>query len=756
MVMRIFNPAYKRFRRILYGTFGFFLLLIVGFVVFVGFNLPDFSALENTETDLSTVVFSRDGQVLGNYYARENRIMVKLHQIPQNLKDALIATEDVRFYNHAGIDLVGIFRAFGQIAQGNRQGGSTLTMQLARNLYNEQVGRDRSVTRKIREMIAAAFLERRYTKDEIMMHYLNTVPFGGVRFGVQAAAQYFFGKNSSELEAHESAMLVGLLKGNTKYNPYRNPEAALDRRNTVIDQMEKYGFITPQERDSLQELPLSIQEEAGYSHDEGLAPYFREELRQWLKEWCEENGYNMYTDGLRVYTTIDSRMQNYAEAAVRRHLSEYQAVFDQQMKNYKQWERDTTIVTRARRQSARYNMMLSSGYSKEEILATFEEPRQMTVFDWNAPDFTRDTVMSPMDSLRYYAKFLETGVVTIEPTTGHVLAWVGGVDHRFFKYDHVNKGRRQVGSTFKPFVYTAAFDNGYSPCYKISNQPFTWETEDGKRWSPRNANGTYSGCVRLRKALAHSINIPTARLMKVVGPRTVAEYAYKMGVKSELEIVPSLALGTTDLNVMELTSAYCSFANLGRWVEPIFVTRIEDRNGNVLADFVPNSRRSLSQETAYLMIDMLRAVVNSGTAVGLRYTHKLGPQIDICGKTGTTQNNSDGWFMGFTPRFVTGVWVGHADRNVHFLSTLYGQGAKMALPIWGYYMKAVYDDEELNIQPKKFDEPEELRVETNCFVFERENEETGCDSYTPEHEQYGDFELEGAESDEPEPMEPES
>lgn len=726
MKIQLFDPRFRRFRHWVYGIIGGFLLIPIGLIVWVSFNLPDMEALENTEADLSTVVYSRDGEILGNYFLEQNRIRVSLDEIPPHLKDALIATEDYRFYDHSGIDLWAQFRAVGSILTGGGlQGGSTLTMQLARNLYDEQVGRSRSVGRKLKEMIASGFLERRYTKEEILMHYLNTVPFGGVRYGVQSAAQYYFGKDCAALEPHESALLVGLLKGASYYNPYRYPERATGRRNTVLGQMVKYEFLTGEAADSIQRLPLGLKPDPGQDHNKGLAPYFRTHLQAWLKDWAKENGYNMYTDGLRVYTTIDARLQRHAEAAVRKHLSAYQAVFNDHIRVYRQWMDYEKIVNRAITRSARYNVRKSQGMKKAEILKTFDEKRKMKVYHW-APPFEKDTVMTPRDSLRYYADMLEMGMVTIDPNNGHILAWVGGVDHRFFQYDHVNTGKRQVGSTFKPFVYTAAFDNGWSPCRGISNEPLTVPLPNGTKWSPKNADGRYTPCVPLRKALAQSINVPTARLMEIVGPRTVAEYAYRMGIQTQLEEVYSLALGTTDLQVLELASAYTTFANMGRWVEPHFVTRIEDRNGNVLETFVPNSRTALSEETAYLMIDMLRAVVNGGTAVGLRYEHQIPGTVDIGGKTGTTNKNTDGWFVGFTPRYCTAVWVGHADQAVHFQTTALGQGAKLALPIWGYYMKAVYEDPDLGLKPRRFVGPKDLKVETDCRLFERHNPKVVC------------------------------
>ena len=743
--MRLFNPRFKQFRRIFFALVGLGVALVIGFVIWIAFNLPDLEKLENTEADLSTVVYSADGEVLGKYYDGENRVPVKLDQIPDHVKNALIATEDIRFYEHAGIDLGGMLRAVAKTLTGNTQGGSTLTMQLARNLYTQEVGNERSVGRKLKEMVATVFLERKYTKEEILMHYLNTVPFGGVRYGIQSASEYYFGKKVKELNLHESALLIGILKGPSYYNPYRHYERAKARRNVVIDQMEKYDYLTKAQSDSLNQLELSIRDTPGQDHHEGLAPYFREHLRQELKDWCKENDYDMYADGLRVFSTIDTRLQARAEKAVEKHLEDYQKVFDDHVANYKPWERDTMIIWRGMRQSARWAMHLRKGDSKDEIYKAFNTPRPMQIFTWDNPEGI-DTTMTPRDSVIHYTAYLRAGVVTIDNRNGEILAWVGGANHRFFQYDHVYQGKRQVGSTFKPFVYTAAFDNGYSPCYEISNMPMAIRTGDNKVWSPRNADGEYDDCIRLRDALAQSVNVPTARLMKAVGPRVVAEYAYRMGITTQLEEVYSLALGTTDLQVMELASAYTTFANKGRWVEPHFIKRIEDRNGNVLETFVPNSRKALSTETAALMIDMLRAVVNRGTAIGLRYTYDMGEEIDICGKTGTTNDNSDGWFVGFTPRWTTAVWVGHADQNVHFRSTALGQGAKLALPIWGIYMSSVYEEKGMNITPRRFDIDKDLdmRVLTDCAEYDKEYPENTCEPQGEAENNSYDFEGGGS------------
>lgn len=701
--MRWLNPEYKRERLLIFIIlatlfWGIPLLLFL----YVLMEMPSFERLENPSQDLASVVYSADGQVLGTFYHSSDRVRVGAAQIPPIIKKALIAVEDKRFYEHAGIDPNGVVAAIISTLRGKPRGGSTITQQLARNLYDE-VGIERSLWRKLKEMVVAVYLEYRYSKEEILAMYLNTVPFGGVVYGIQAASRYYFDKDVSQLSLPEAALLIGILKGPSYYSPYKYPERALARRNLVIEQMHAAGFISAAEAAEAKKAPLGVGQ-APYtaSQSQGLAPYFREYLRRWLLGWARQRGYDLYRDGLQIYTTIDSRLQQHAESAVVKHLQQFQPLFDKELATFGlPWKRDSSILWRALRRSERYQAMKSAGASEAEILKQFRQPVPMRLFSWRPPGYI-DTVLSPLDSLAYYLRFLEAGVVTIDPHTGEIKAWVGGINHNYFKYDHVIQSKRQVGSTFKPFVYTAAMDNGYSPCYEELNIPIeiTVDTSaNGERWMPRNADQTFGGKVSLRKALALSLNIVTARLMKALGPEVVISYARRMGIQSEMPAVPSLALGVCDLTLLELTSAYGTFPTLGIWREPIFIREIRDRRGNVIEQFVGSSRRALSEQTAYLMVEMLRWVVIGGTASQLRWRYDLA-DLDIGGKTGTTQQHADAWFVGYTPDYVTGVWVGTADRNVHFYSA-YGQGAYMAMPIWALYMKAAYSDARLGLDRKK-------------------------------------------------------
>ncbi|MEN3040006.1 MAG: PBP1A family penicillin-binding protein [Bacteroidia bacterium] len=704
--MRWLNPNYRRERLwialILLGIFWGVPLLLS---VYVFIEMPSFERLENPTEDLASVAFSADGEILGTFYYTSDRVRIAASDVPPFVKKALIAVEDRRFYDHAGVDPWGVLAAVFSSISGKLRGGSTITQQLARNLYDE-VGVKRSLWRKLKEMFVAIYLEYRYGKEEILAMYLNTVPFGGVTYGIQAASRYYFGKDAKELSLSEAALLIGLLKGPSYYSPYKHPQRALARRNTVIDLMLEAKFISAAEAVEAKKAPLGVGK-APYtaSQSQGLAPYFREYLRMWLLNWARQRGYDLYRDGLRIYTTIDSRLQMYAESAVVQHMRNFQPLFDKELATYPPlpWKRDSSILWRAMRRSERYNALKSAGVPEAEIIKQFHQPVPMRLFTWQSPGYI-DTVLTPWDSLAYYLRFLEAGLVTIDPHTGEIKAWVGGINHTFFKYDHVAQARRQVGSTFKPFVYTAAIDNGYSPCYEELNLPVEIRSEDSSgtavSWTPQNADRQIGGRVTLKRALALSLNLVTARLMKALGPEVVISYARRMGITSELEPVYSLGLGVSDLALLELTSAYGCFPTLGIWRQPIFIREIRDRRGNLIESFTSLSRRAISEQTAYLMVDMLRWVTVAGTAGELRWKYGLS-ELDIGGKTGTTQQHADGWFVGFTPDYVTGVWVGTADRAVHFHTMMYGQGARMAMPIWGIYMKAVYSDSTLRLDPRK-------------------------------------------------------
>jgi penicillin-binding protein 1A len=686
-------------------------------------ELPSFEDLENPNSALASEIFSADDVLLGKYYF-QNRTNVHYNDLSPNLVSALKATEDVRFEEHSGIDLKGLMRVLFKtviLRQSGSGGGSTITQQLAKNLFpRDRISGAKLVIRKIQEWIIAVRLERNYTKEEIMAMYLNTVEFGANSFGIKAAAQTFFSKQPYELNIIESAVLVGLLKAPTYYSPVRNPDNSLRRRNTVMYQMKKYNFITQASYDSLKVLPTKLHYQAE-DHNAGLATYFREYLRMYLTKWCNEHSktdgtkYNIYRDGLRIYTTIDSRMQQYAEEAVKEHLTELQKTFFDHWKGKTAWSKFPEIITDGVKQSDRYREMVADDIDADSIQKVFDTKIPMRVFAWGGE---KDTIMSPLDSLKYYKMFLQTGMMSMEPQTGFIKAWVGGNDYRHFKYDHVKEGKRQVGSTFKPFVYTLAMQEGYSPCYKVPNVRVTFTGEDGKIWSPENSDGKYGGMLSLKEALAESVNCVTAFLMKQFGPQAVINVAQKMGITSHIDAFPAICLGTPDISVYEMVGAYGTFANKGVWTEPIFITRIEDKNGVVLQEFVPRKVEALSEETAYVTLNLLKGVVEIGTGMRLRFRYGL--SNPIAGKTGTTQNQSDGWFMGVTPELVSGVWVGCEDRSIHFRTTNLGQGANTALPIWALYMKKVYADETLKISTGDFEPPlEKLSIELDCSKYNK-------------------------------------
>ena len=716
------------------GAVGLGILI---FLIYVSTDLPPMDLIENPDSDLSTQLISADGVVLQKYYTHENRVNVSLNEISEHVVNALIATEDARFYGHSGIDPKSFFSILKDLITGDEiRGGSTITMQLSRNLYDE-VGKQNKYIRKIKEYLVSAYIERRFTKQEIMVAYLNTVNIWGTSYGIETTANRLFDKSAKDLTIEESALVVGMLKGQGVYNPFRYADKTQARRNTIIDQMVKYKFLDPNRLnvDSIKQISLSkslVEQEQ--LHVKGLAPYFREHVREELKQWCKENGYNLYTDGLRVYTTIDSRMQEHAEAAVREHLLELQTTFDkQERRGERLFKADPSIILEAKQKSDRYRYAKKAKKSQAEIDAEFRKKIPMKIFTWNGEV---DTVMSPNDSLRHYARFLETGMVSIDPTNGYVKAWVGGIDFKHFKYDHAAKGKRQVGSTFKPFVYGAAVSsNGATPCDQYLNQPVVFETPSGK-WSPKNSGGEIGGLMSLRHALANSVNLVTARLMVELGPPAVANFAYDMGIKTELDEVPALCLGTTDLSVMELTSAYSTFANKGTRIEPRVITRIEDKSGKILASFPSKSKDVLNPEKAYLIVELLKGVVDQGTAQRLRFKYKF--RNEIGGKTGTTQNQSDGWFIGITPKLVTGVWVGAADRRVHFKSIKYGQGANMALPVWALYMQDVYEDGRIGMEMEGFEKPKGLEVNLNCKDLEKGGTEKG-DQEMPDSDDFDSF-----------------
>ncbi len=696
------SKEFLKGRKLMMSIIGGGVLLILLFIIYAIADAPPFNEIENPQSDLSTMIYSEDGKELGTLFSDENRISVKLSDISKHAVDALIATEDIRFYQHSGIDAQSIPALIVSFLEGDPRGGSTITMQLARNLF-DKVGRKRTPIRKLKEYIVATYIERSFTKEEILTAYFNTVNIYGADFGIETASARLFGKKAKDINLEEAALLVGMLKGQGVFNPVKFPERSKDRRNTVLDQMVKYGFLKPVVADSVKKLPLKLSQGTGYSHDTGPAPYFREYLRNYLKEWCKKNGYDAYSDGLRIYTTLDSRMQEYGEEAVKEHMTSLQKVFDGHVKGREAYKR-ADILKGMIEKTERYKNGKKAGKSQAEIDKEFQTPVKMVLFSWN-PDAIKDTTLTPMDSLKYFSRFLECGFVAIDPATGHVKTWVGGNNYKFFKYDHVGLGKRQVGSTFKPFVYAAAIDNGKLPCDVELNQPICFSTPSGK-WCPKNADGSVGGYMTLRRALGGSVNLVTARLMKEFGPKLVANYAYQLGVESKLDEVPALCLGTTDLSVLELVGAYTTFANKGIHIKPLIITRIEDRNGKVVEEFMPQSNTALSEDKAYLMIDILKGVVDEqfGTANRLRFRYNF--KNEIAGKTGTTQDNTDGWFVGMTPNLVSGCWVGCAEREMRFHSTGLGQGANTALPIWALFMKKVYADKSIGLPQDPFQKPQ--------------------------------------------------
>ncbi len=723
--------------RNLWIIFGVLLLIVVLFFFCVAKGvfgtMPTFEELENPRTNLATEIISADGKILGTYYI-ENRSNVRYAELSHYMPEALISIEDERFTEHSGIDQKALFRvAFGVLTGNKKGGGSTITQQLAKNLFprGENLSTSKLVLRKFQEWITATKLEHNYSKEEIIAMYLNTVFFGHNAFGIRAAASTFFDKKPKDMNIEECALMAGVVNAPTLFSPVRNPERSLGRRNLVLRKMADNGFITQAECDSISLIPIDMSHFSIKDHNSGQATYFREFLRGELNEWAKNTTradgqpYNIYRDGLRIYTTIDSRMQHYAEEAVKEFMgNELQPMF------YKHWKGQKNapfsnvtadeidhILETSMKRTERYRNLKNAGVPMDTIKTIFDRPVPMTVFSWKGPI---DTVMSPMDSIRYYKWFLQASLISIESHTGHVKAYVGGLDYRFFKYDHVTQARRQVGSTFKPFLYSLAMQEGeYTPCTRIPNIQYNIKLEDGNVWSPGNSGGHVGEEITLKYALAQSNNWISAYLMNQFGPNAVIAQARRMGVESPIDPVPAICLGVCDLKLIEMVGAMSTFANQGVYIKPMFITRIEDKNGNVIQRFSPEESEAMSELTAYKMVELMKGVVQSGTGIRLRSTYGL--SNPIAGKTGTTQKQSDGYFMGITPDLTTGVWVGAEDRSVHFRSTQLGQGSHTALPIWALYMKKVYADKSLNISKGDFTKPNIPGVDLNfdCDRYEK-------------------------------------
>ncbi|MDD5914292.1 MAG: transglycosylase domain-containing protein [Bacteroidales bacterium] len=735
----------------------FALLMFLVLLVWMFADIPSFAELENPDNKLATQIIAEDGEILTTFHI-ENRTYVSYDELSENLVHAAVATEDVRFYRHSGIDFIGLGRVLFKtilLSNSSQGGGSTITQQLAKTLYPRAemekkipgIYHIKMVWTKLKEWITAVKLERDYTKDEIMTMYLNSIFFGSGAYGVRAASETFFGKHPSELTIEESAMLVGMVNKPTRYNPALNPDKALVRRNFVIGQMEKAGYFDDQAkaagvkttafRDSIRQIPIELNYQV-QDHNSGHAPYFRDMVRRvmsakkpkrssysvpedytadslsWATDdlygWLEKNKkadgtpYDLDRDGLRIYTTINYKMQKYAEEAVQERMRDLQADFrkDLRHKTNKPFSNDIDAPTRdrlmqqARKWSDRYRVLKKKGLNDSQIFKTFSEPVNMRVFAYNKKGYI-DTTMTPDDSIRYYKSILRTAFVAMEPGTGHVKAYVGGPDYRYFKYDNVRQGKRQVGSTIKPFLYTLAMQEGLTPCTKVTNVPVTFLTPGGETWTPRSTDKEewIGKTVTLKWGLTNSSNNISAFLMKQYGPEAMADMMKRMGIQSHVDEVPSLCVGPADLTLWEMVAAYNTFPSRGVYVTPLFVTRIEDRQGNVLSEFTNRKREAIAESTAYLMVNLMEGVVQGGTASRLRYRYNL--TGEIAGKTGTTNDNSDGWFIGYTPTLVAGVWTGAEDRQVHFQSITYGQGAHMSLPTWGIFMKKVLADGTLGI-----------------------------------------------------------
>ncbi len=742
------RTQHKVTRVIIIGLWALFLMVVIGLPIyiysvssnFLGLygGMPSFKSLENPENDLSSELYSADGALLGKYF-RKNRVNTTYDELSPNLVKALIAIEDTRFEDHAGIDPESMGRvAYGVVkyaVTGNREnlegGGSTLSQQLAKNLFSlrsderfegKLYGINRNIDmlfNKTKEWIMAVRLERSYTKKEILAMYLNTVEFGSNSYGIKTASQTFYGKNPNELDVQEAATLAGIVQAPSRLSPIYHPEAATLKRNTVLNKMAEHDYISAATADSIKAQPLSLTYNVE-THNAGSAPYFRSVIKDFLTKWAKEHGYDIYEDGLKIYTSIDSRMQKYAETAVGEHMRKLQAKFDKEWGGKSPWVDESNrelkgfIESEAKKTEHYRKLVRKYGKDADSVQIVMNTKRPMRIFSYKGEI---DTLISPMDSVRHYKRFLNTGFMAMDPYSGAIRAWVGGIDFKHFKFDHVMQSKRQPGSTFKPFVYATAIENGYSPCYTVYDVPQSYDTgSDPPTWSPNNSDGKFTGQpITIRDAMAQSINSVTANIMYKMRPENVVALAKRMGIQSELEPVLALSLGISDVSVFEMVGAYSTFVNKGVYTQPYFITRIEDKNGNVLFEPQPKTIEALNEETAYLMLHMLKGgtQLSGGTALGL--SPELRHNIEIGAKTGTSQNASDGWFMGVTPELVAGAWVGGDNRSIRFRNWLSGQGARTAMPIWEQFMLKAYNDPDLEIDKTTFEAPKSpLSIEIDC------------------------------------------
>ena len=740
-----FKKYLKWFWGIILGGFTLVLVLFL-YTAWDPFDtLPSFEELENPQTNLATEVISIDGKTIGKY-AKENRTPIKFKELSTNLVNALVATEDERFYEHSGIDFKGTARAVLKPGSG---GASTITQQLAKMLFTGRASKNifKRLLQKAKEWVVATKLEKQYTKNEIIAMYLNKYDFLNQAVGIRSASRIYFGKEPKELKIDQAAMLVGMLKNSSYFNPLRREAKVKQRRNVVLKQMTRSDFITTVEKDSLQKLDLGLDIHKE-SHKDGSATYFRGHLQKIMRTWVQEhpkpNGeqYNIFEDGLKIFVTIDSRMQQYAEEAIDEHMSNLQSYFFKEQKSNKlapfydlEKSQINTILNRAKKNSDRYKRLKSAGKSSKYIEKVFKKKIKMSVFSYKGDT---DTIMSPNDSIKYYKYFLRSGLLSIEPQTGHIKAWVGGINYKHFKFDAVAQQKRQVGSTFKPFVYATAINQlKLSPCDSFPNIPYT--IPKGKygipeEWKPKNSGDKYGGMLTLKEGLAGSVNTMSARLIDRVSPENVVRLAKAAGIESRIRANPSIALGAVELSLLEMVSAYSTFANKGLRVSPMIITRIEDKNGTVLEEFRPKTAEVLSEESAYVVLNLLEGVTQYGSGIRLRLPWEKPGYVTgypyeftnaIAGKTGTTQNQSDGWFMGIVPNLATGVWTGGEDRATHFEGIAKGQGATMSLPSFALFLKKCYADESLNISQEEFEKPENLSININCGEREKEEDEKG-------------------------------
>jgi penicillin-binding protein 1A len=747
----------KIFKKLTIVLWVFFVLGFVGFPVYIWSvssnvnnwfgELPSYSQLENPEQNLSSILYSADGEILGSYY-RDNRTTVSYEELGENLTNALKATEDIRFKSHSGIDLRSMLRAaYGVLTFNPQGGGSTVTQQLAKNLFDTRIIEDDEKGKlegvngmldqliyKTKEWILAVRLEKSYTKDEIMAMYFNQVSFGSNTFGIESASRTFFDKKPNQLRVDEAAVLVGLQKAVTRYNPVRNPENSRQRRNVVMNQMIKYGYLNKAVYDTLAPKPIELTYNV-QDQNFGLAQYFREEMKKDLNSITKDLGYDLFADGLRVYTTLDSRMQLYAEQAMDSTMRQVQANFFRSLLDANGNKREPWIDENGKvikgfiddeekgviKRTERYRTLVKRyGKDRDSINYYLNKPVPMKIFTWKGGI---DTLLSPMDSLKYYKHFLQAGFMAANPHTGEIKAWVGGIDYEYFKFDHVRQSKRQAGSLFKPFLYTTAVEQGYSPCFEFIDQPITIKIPgQSKPWAPQNSEDRFSGeRMTMKLAMAKSVNSISARVMDIVKPQKVADMANRLGVESEVGPYYSIALGTVDVSLYEMVSAFGTFANKGTHIEAHYVTRIEDRFGNIIWSKVPQKKQAISEEVAYVMLNMLQETTKRGSGAKLateyNITNPSQSENEVGSKTGTTQNASDGWFIGVTTDLVAGAWVGGDDRAVHFSYWPSGQGARTALPIVGRFFQKVYKDTTLNIRKAKFPKPANLSLEIDCQRF---------------------------------------